>query len=60
MPRRAREKRAYNLAVAGGTLGLVAVVGFFLAIFDVVGFGLPFLAAVLAVICGWLFRRAVS
>jgi hypothetical protein len=60
VPRRAREKRAYNLVLAGGTLGVVAVVGFFLAIFDVVGFGIPVLAAILAVLCLWLFRRAVG
>ena len=44
--RRQREQRAYNLVVAGGTLGLVFVVGTLLAI--------------LAVVCAILFRRTVS
>jgi hypothetical protein len=38
----------------------VAVVGFVLAIADVIGAGIPFLAAVLAVVCGLLFRRTVT
>ena len=58
-PRSAREQRAYRLVMAGGALGIVAVVGFVLAIAGVIGWGVPFLAAVLAVVCGWLFRRTV-
>jgi hypothetical protein len=46
--------------MAGGTLGVIAVVGFVLAIAGVIGWGIPFLALVLAVVCGVLFRRAVS
>jgi hypothetical protein len=60
LPRRTREQRAFRLVVAGGVLGSVAVVGFALAIFGVVGFGFPLLAAVLAMICAFLFRRTVS
>jgi hypothetical protein len=60
LPRRAREQRAYRLVLATGTLGVVAVVGFVLAIAGVIGAGLPFLAAALAVVCGLLFRRAVA
>jgi hypothetical protein len=59
LPRRTREERAYRLVVAGGALGVVAVVGFVLAIAGVIGVGLPFLAAVLAAVCVLLFRRAV-
>lgn len=59
-PRRAREQRAYRLAMTGGTLGLVAAVGFVLAIVGVLGWGVPILALVLAVVCGLLFRRTVS
>jgi ABC-type bacteriocin/lantibiotic exporter with double-glycine peptidase domain len=59
-PRRAREQRAYRLVVTGGTLGLVAAVGFVLAIVGVLGWGVPILALVLAVVCGLLFRRTVS
>jgi fatty acid desaturase len=59
LPRRVREERAYRLALATGGLGLVAVVGFILAIADVIGGGIPLLAAVLAVICGLFFLRTV-
>jgi hypothetical protein len=60
VPRRTREQRAYRLVMAGGALGVVAVVGFVLAIAGVLGWGIPILALVLAVVCGLLFRRAVS
>jgi hypothetical protein len=58
--RRAREQRAYRLVVAGGAAGAVAVAGFVLAIVGVIGYGLPVLALVVAVICAFLFRRTVS
>jgi hypothetical protein len=58
--RRQREQRAYNLVLAAGGLGVVFVVGAVLAIVGVIGWSLPILAAVLAVICGVLFRRTVS
>jgi hypothetical protein len=58
--RRGREKRAYRLVVTGGTAGAVAVVSFVLAIFGVVGFGIPLIAIVVAVICGLLLRRTVA
>jgi hypothetical protein len=60
LSRRTREKRAYQLAVAGGTLGVVGVVGLVLAIVGVVGAGLPILALILAAVCGLLFRRTVG
>jgi CHASE2 domain-containing sensor protein len=58
--RRARERRAYNLAVAGGVLGIVFVVGAILAIAGVLGWPIPILAAILAVVCALLFRRTIS
>jgi hypothetical protein len=58
--RRSREDRAYKLVLAGGTAAVVAVVTFVLAIVNIVGFGIPVLAALVAVLCGWLFRRTVS
>ncbi|MDX6718304.1 MAG: hypothetical protein QOJ63_558 [Solirubrobacteraceae bacterium] len=60
-PRRVREKRANQLVVVAGVAGAVAVVGFLLALFtDVVGFGLPLLAAIFAVVCVLLFRRVIT
>jgi hypothetical protein len=60
LPRRAREQRAFRLVVAGGVFGIVAAVTFVLAIAGVGGLGIPILAAILAVICVWLFRRTVG
>ena len=57
--RRQREQRAYTLVMAGGVLGLVAVITGLLALFTSFGWGIPVLAAILAVICILLFRRAV-
>jgi hypothetical protein len=58
--RRGRERRAYQLVLAGSAAGTVAVVGFLLALFDVIGFGIPFIAAIVAVVCVVLFRRTVG
>jgi len=57
--RRQRERRAYNLVLAGGPLAIVFVVGALLAIFGVIGWSIPILAAILAVVCALLFRRTV-
>jgi putative flippase GtrA len=59
-PRRAREQRAYRLAVIGGTAGAVAVVTFVLAIVGVLSFGIPLITAAVAAICGFLFKRTVG
>ena len=58
--RRRREQRAFTLVVAGGVFGLVAVITGLLALFTSFGWGIPILAAVLAVLCIVLFRRTVS
>jgi hypothetical protein len=58
--RRKTEQRAYALVLVGGTAAAVAVVGFLLAIFGVVGGGLPLVAAIVAVICVLLFRTTVG
>ena len=58
--RRGRERRAYQLVLAGSAAGAVAVVGFVLAVVGVMGFAVPFLAAIVAVVCAWLFRRTVD
>ncbi len=59
-PRRARERRAYQLAVTGGGAGLVAIVGLVLSIAGVIGSGLWVLAAIVAVVCAVLFWRTVN
>lgn len=58
--RRQREDRAYRLVLAGGAAATIAVVTFVLALVGVMGFGVPVIAALVAVLCGWLFRRTVS
>lgn len=58
--RRQREQRAYTLVLATGGLGVVFLVGAVLAIVGVIGWSIPILAAILAVITGVLFRRSVS
>lgn len=52
--------RGYQLVVAGGSAGVVAVVTGILAIVGVVGWTLPLLAVVIAIVCALLFRRTVS
>jgi uncharacterized protein YacL len=59
-PRRVREKRANQLVLIGGIAAIVAVVGFLLALFTSFSMGIPFLAAIVAVICVMLFRRMVT
>jgi hypothetical protein len=60
LSRSARERRAYQLAVTGGGAAVVAVVALVLAIAGVIGSGLFWLALVVAVVCGLLFRRTVA
>jgi hypothetical protein len=59
MNRRQREQRGYQLVMVGGGAGLVAVISGLLAIFGVIGWGLPLIALVVAVVCILLFRRLV-
>jgi hypothetical protein len=59
LSRRQREQRAYNLTLAGGFFGLVFVATALLAIFTSFGWGIPILAAVLAVLCAVMFRRTL-
>jgi hypothetical protein len=59
-PRRARERRAYQLVVTGGVASVVGVVGIVLAAAGVVSAGLPIIALIVAAICVVLFRRNVG
>jgi type IV secretory pathway VirB2 component (pilin) len=58
--RRNREQRAYRMVVTGGVAGVVAVVGVVLAIAGVLGWWIPFLAVIVAVVCALRFRSIVS
>ncbi len=60
VPRAARERRAYQLTLATGGLGVVAVAGIVLALVNVIGWGLPILAVVLAVVSFVLLRRTLG
>jgi hypothetical protein len=55
-----REQRAYRFVLATSTFGMLALFGTVLALFGVIGFGLPILSLIAAAICGLLFRRTVS
>ncbi len=59
-PRQAREKRAYQLVVAGGVAGVIGVAGLILAVVGAVGATLPVIALIVAVICAVMFRRMVN
>ncbi len=59
-PRRVREKRANQLVLVGGIAAVVAVVGFLLALFTAFSWGIVFLAAIVAVVCGVLFRNMTT
>lgn len=59
-PRRARERRAYRLVVAGSAAGLVGVVGIVLAVAGVVSAALPIIALLVAALCAFGFMATVS
>jgi putative flippase GtrA len=58
--RSSRERRAYRLVLVGGTAAAVSVVTFVLAVAGVMGYGLFLISAIVAVVCGFLFRRSVA
>lgn len=59
-PRRVREQRAYRLAVAGSSAGVVGVVSLVLSIAGVIGATLPILALIIAAICAFGFMRTTG
>jgi hypothetical protein len=59
-PRRSRERRAYQLVVAGSVAGAAGVVGLVLAVAGVIEATLPVIALILAVLCVVMFRRTVG
>lgn len=58
--RKQRESRAFQLLAVGGVASVVAVGGFLLAIVSSFGMGIPFLAAIVAVVCFYLFKRQTA
>jgi len=59
-PRRAREQRAYRLAVTGTGAGLVGVVGLVLSIVGVIGATIPIILLIVAALCAFGFMRATG
>ncbi len=59
-PRRARERRAYRMVVAGSVAGIIGVVGLVLAVVGVIGAGLPIVALIVAALCAVGFSRTVG
>ena len=59
-PRSVRERRGYQLVMVAGTASVVFVVGLLLALFDVIGMGIPLIALIVAVVAGLMFRGMVS
>lgn len=55
LTRSQKTNRAYGLLLASGVSGVAAIVALFVS-----GFGLFLLLAVVAAVCGYLFRRIVS
>jgi hypothetical protein len=60
LSRSQRERRAFQLAVAGGGAAVVAVVALVLAIAGVIGSGLFVIALIVAIVCAVMFRRTVG
>ena len=58
--RAVREQRAYRLVVISGVAATVFVVGLLLALFDVIGMGIPLVALIVAAVTGLMFRAMVT
>jgi hypothetical protein len=58
--RRSRENRAFRLVQVGGGAAVVSVVGLVLGIAGVISYALFVVALIVAVLCGFLFRRTVN
>lgn len=60
LSRSAKQQRAYQLVVAGGAAGVATLAGIVLAAVGIIGFAIPLLTLVIAIVCAVLFRRTVS
>jgi hypothetical protein len=59
-PRRAREQRAYRLAVAGAGAGGLGVIGLVLSVVGVVSAFWPIVLLIAAALCAFGFMRATG
>jgi hypothetical protein len=60
VPRRQREKRAYQLAVGGTTTGIIGVVSLVLAFAGVLTYTLPVVLLIVSALCYFGFQRTIS
>ena len=60
LTRSQKEQRAYTLTLVGGGAGIATVAFFVLAIVGIMSLGPAILAAIVAVIAFFLFRRTVG
>jgi hypothetical protein len=60
LSRRDKEKRAYTMVLLGGGATIAAVVFLVLGVIGVMGIGPAFLAAIVAAIAAYFFKRTVS
>jgi hypothetical protein len=59
-PRRAREQRAYRLAMVGAGAGGLGVIGLVLSVVGVVSAGWPIVLLIVAALCAFGFMRATG
>jgi hypothetical protein len=59
-PRRAREQRAYRLAVTGAGAGGLGVIGLVLSVVGVVSAGWPIVLLIVAALCAFGFMRTTG
>jgi hypothetical protein len=59
-PRRAREQRAYRLALASGGTGALGVIGLVLSVVGVVSAFWPIVLLIIAALCAFGFLRTTG
>jgi hypothetical protein len=59
-PRKAREQKAYRMVQVGTIAGVGTVGTGLLAIFGVLGWGIPIILAILTALCVFGFRRVAG
>jgi hypothetical protein len=60
LSRRDKEKRAYSMVLLGGGAAIAAVVFLALGVIGVMGIGPAVLAAIVAAVAAFFFKRTVS